>query len=85
MPTRLLEPYVLMAPRIEAQRAMLAAEQIAVGVGRLPAQAHRETVARWRRALGSSRSAQRPRTPEELAVMARAAGIGFRRVVKSDG
>lgn len=79
MPTRELEPYVVMAPRIEARRAMSAAEQVAVGTGRLPAEAHREAVARWRAALGPATGGARKAVDAgQLAAMARASGIGFR-------
>lgn len=78
MPVRELMPYVEMLPRIEARRAIATAEQIAVGMGRMKPEDHRAAMGRWRAALGTAAVA-RPE-PAQLAGMAKAAGIGFRRV-----
>jgi hypothetical protein len=79
MPTRELEPFVAMRPRIEARRAVAAAEQIAVGTGRLKEADHSATLARWREAIAAGASVTRPDAPT-LATAARSAGIGFRTV-----
>lgn len=81
MPTRVLSAYVRAIPAMEAERAAQTAEQIAVGVGRLPPEAHRGIVDRWRQALPSA--VRKARTPGELAGRAAASGLGFRRVARS--
>ena len=77
MPTRELNPYIAMVPGIAAQRAIAAAEQVAVGMGRLPAAAHRATVSRWHAAVRQGGAAKAV-THEQLAGLARGSGIGFR-------
>lgn len=77
MPTRELQPYVAMLPVIQAQQAMAAAEQVAVGVRGLPPAAHRDVLTRWRRVAAQG---SRPATLDarQLATMTRSSGIGYR-------
>lgn len=80
MPTRFLAQYAANLPILEAEQSFLWAERFAIGGGTLKDQDRTRVIASWRSAL--KRAAQRPRTPEELEGMARAVGIGFRRVPK---
>ena len=82
MPTRELLPFVTMRPRIEARRALEAAERIAVGMGRMKEADHRATLARWREAIAGDGVIRRANAPE-LATAARSAGIGFRTVSRA--
>jgi formylmethanofuran dehydrogenase subunit A len=79
MPVRELTPYVAMQPRVEAQRAMNAAEQIAVGTGRLKPDDHRAAVERWRTAMRAASGVRRPGA-EEIGSKVLGSRIGFRTV-----
>lgn len=79
MPTRELDPYIANLPRIQAGRSLVAAQEIAVGMGRMKESDHRATLDGWRRELTAGEPATR-RDPATLAAAARAAGIGVRTV-----
>jgi hypothetical protein len=79
MPTRHLEAYVEAMPRLQAQRNLQAAEQIAVGMGRLPKEVHKATARRWQRETGVT-SQPGARTPRDLMSQLAAAGVRVVRV-----
>ncbi len=68
-----------MLPRIEARDSLLAAERIAVGVGRLGRSEHGATVRRWQREAAPA-AAQGVRTPAGLMAALTAAGVPVRTV-----
>lgn len=81
MPLRQLIPFIDAMPHVRAQAQMRTAEATAVGAGTMSKSGRQETTARWLRDVRTR--PQRSRSPEELAAVARAAGIEFVRVPKA--
>jgi hypothetical protein len=67
VPRRVLRIFAAMIPRLTAEESLLAAERIAVGVGRLPRHDARALVSRWQRAARAGRERAQPITPVLLA------------------
>lgn len=82
MPLRQLTPFVEALPHVTASAAFRQAEAIAVGTGAMKKGDRSSVTSRWKRDLRTRRGrVRRARTPADLAAAARAAGIGFVRVV----